>query len=72
MDELAQARAEQEPLAAMDLAALRELESLRLARTDLERQLRATTHEGRREHIRQALKQVEHQIGRRESAIGQR
>jgi hypothetical protein len=72
MEEVAQARVRQEQPAAIDPTALRELESLRLARTDLERQLRATTHEGRREHIRQALKQVEHQIGRRESAIGQR
>jgi hypothetical protein len=34
------------------------LESLRLARTELERQLNATTHEGRRAQLTDALQEV--------------
>ena len=37
---------------------VRALESLRLARTELERQLEATTHERRRAQIQQALEEV--------------
>lgn len=38
---------------------IRELESLRLAKVDLERQLSATTHEVRRLHLRNALAEIE-------------
>jgi hypothetical protein len=34
------------------------LESLRLARTELERQLEATTHERRRAQLQQAIEEV--------------
>jgi hypothetical protein len=40
----------------------RAIESLRLAKMELERQLAATTHEGRCGQIRQALKEVERRM----------
>jgi hypothetical protein len=41
---------------------VRALESLRLARTELERQLEATTHHGRREQLTQAIQEVDRRI----------
>ena len=41
---------------------VRELESLRLARTELERQLTATTHERRRAQIAQATIEIERRM----------
>ena len=38
------------------------LESLRLARTELERQLAATTHERRRAQIKQAIEEVDRRM----------
>jgi len=38
------------------------LESLRLARTELERQLQATTHERRRAQIRQAIEEIDRRV----------
>jgi hypothetical protein len=38
---------------------VRQVESLRLAKIELERQLEATTHETRRTHIGQAIKEIE-------------
>ena len=58
MDELARARAEKAAADVRDPEAVRELESLRLARTELERQLEATTHERRRAQLSQALEEV--------------
>ncbi len=58
MDELARARAEKAAADVRDPEAVRELESLRLARTELERQLEATTHERRRAQLSQALEEI--------------
>ena len=58
MDELARARAEKAAADVRDPEAVRELESLRLARTELERQLEATTHERRRAQLTQALEEI--------------
>jgi hypothetical protein len=44
---------------------VRALESLRLARTELERQLEATTHDGRRAQIAEAIEE----IGRRMAQV---
>ena len=41
---------------------IRALESLRLARTELDRQLSATTHERRRAQLADAIKEVERRI----------
>jgi hypothetical protein len=61
IDEVARERAEKRNKDMADPDALRALESLRLARTELERQLEATTHERRRTHIAQALEEIDRQ-----------
>jgi len=40
----------------------RQIESLRLARTELQRQLEVTTHETRRNQIQQALAEIDKRI----------
>ena len=59
MDELARERAEKRAEVVRDPEAVRELESLRLARTELQRQLESTTHERRREQLTQAIADVD-------------
>ena len=58
MEELARERAERSAPEVKDPEAVRELESLRLARTELERQLEGTTHERRRAQLTQALAEI--------------
>ena len=67
MDEIAEARAGRQAPPGPDPAASRALESLRLARADLQRQYAATAHERRRHHITEALAEIDRQI---KSAIG--
>ncbi len=68
MDQLAEEkRASAQPRAARDPEVVRALESLRLARTELERQLAATTHQARRAQLAQAIAEVD----RRMSSIGE-
>ena len=55
MEELARARAERGAPEVKDPEAVRELESLRLARTEIERQLESTTHDRRRAQLTQAI-----------------
>jgi hypothetical protein len=55
MEELARERADRAAGEVKDPEAVRELESLRLARTELERQLETTTHERRRAQLTQAI-----------------
>jgi hypothetical protein len=59
MEELARARAERGAAEVKDPEAVRELESLRLARTELERQLESTTHDRRRAQLVQAIADVD-------------
>jgi len=59
MDELARERAEKRAEVVRDPEAVRELESLRLARTELQRQFEATTHDGRRTQLKHALADLE-------------
>ena len=40
----------------------RQIESLRLARTEMERQLEATQHDARRQQLRQALSEIEKRL----------
>ena len=54
-----------------DPVQLRAVESLRLARTDLERQLSGTSHERRRQHIAQAIAEVDRQIAEGDRAIAE-
>jgi hypothetical protein len=62
MDELARAREEKRSAVVIDPEATRELESLRLARTELERQLEATTHDRRRAQLVQALGELDRRL----------
>jgi len=59
MDEAARARAEKAAADVRDPEAVRELESLRLARTELLRQREATTHERRRAQLTQAIAEID-------------
>jgi hypothetical protein len=62
MEELEQERARARGVVVRDVAQVQALESLRLARTELERQLRATTHENRRRQIAQALEEIDRRM----------
>ena len=55
LEQLEQARAERRAGPPPDPEAFRALESLRLARADLERQLRTTPHDARRAMLTQAI-----------------
>ena len=59
MEELARERAEKRAGAVHDPDAVRELESLRLARTELQRQLDSTTHDRRRAQLTSALAELD-------------
>ena len=62
MEELARARAERGAAEVKDPEAVREMESLRLARTEFERQLESTTHDRRRTQLTQAIGDVDKKI----------
>jgi len=59
MEELERERAGTRGRKEGDPEQVRALESLRLARTELERQLEATTHERRRAQISQAIEEID-------------
>ena len=59
MDESARERAEKQAVEVRDPDAVRELESLRLARIELERQLEATTHDRRVAQLKQAIAELD-------------
>ena len=62
MEELERERAQIRRRDVRDPEQVRALESLRLARTELERQLAATTHAGRRAQIQQALDELDRRM----------
>jgi hypothetical protein len=62
MEELERERAQTRRRDVRDPEQVRALESLRLARTELERQLTATTHERRRAQIQQALEELDRRM----------
>jgi hypothetical protein len=62
MEDLERERAQKHNKTVRDPERLRALESLRLARTELERQLTATTHERRRAQLADAIKEVERRM----------
>jgi hypothetical protein len=62
MEELERERAKAHMRDVRDPEAVRMLESLRLARTELERQLATTTHERRKDSIAQAMKELDRRI----------
>jgi hypothetical protein len=59
MEELERERRQGRTKPVRDPEKIRALESLRLARTELERQLDVTTHERRRVQIQQALEELD-------------
>ncbi len=61
-EEVERERREREQAQPVDPEAVRALESLRLARTELRRQLEATTDDRRRSSIEQALEEVDRRI----------
>ena len=65
MEEIARERQKMRTIDVRNPEQVRALESLRLARTELERQLEATTHERRRAQIAEALEE----IGRRMAQV---
>ena len=62
MEELERERAKAQLREVRDPERMRTLESLRLARTELERQLASTTHERRRDSIGQAMAELDRRI----------
>jgi len=62
MEELERDRARSRAGAVRNPEIRRELESLRLARTELERQLAATSHEARRAQIGKAIEEIDRRV----------
>ena len=62
MEELERERAKAHLRDVRDPERMRALESLRLARTELENQLESTTHERRRDSIGQAMAELDRRI----------
>jgi hypothetical protein len=62
MEELERERGRKSTRAVRDPELVRALESLRLARTELERQLEATAHERRRAQIQQAMEEIDRRM----------
>ena len=62
MDELARVRAERQAAEVRDPDAVRELESMRLARIELERQLENTTHDRRTAQLKQAIGEIDKRL----------
>jgi hypothetical protein len=62
MEELERERQQAKVKQVRDPEKVRALESLRLARTELERQLGATTNERRRDHITQAIAEIDRRM----------
>ena len=62
MEELERERAKAQLREVRDPERVRTLESLRLARTELARQLESTTHERRRDSIGQAMAELDRRI----------
>jgi hypothetical protein len=69
MEELERDRARGKAKAVRDPEKVQALESLRLARTELERQLEATTHERRRAQIKQAIEELDRRMAAAEALI---
>jgi hypothetical protein len=70
MEELERERAKAQIRDVRDPERMRVLESLRLARTELERQMGATAHERRRDQIGQAMAEIDRRMAETTSLIG--
>ncbi len=62
MEELERDRRQSKKKDTRDPEKVRAVESLRLAKTELERQLQATQHEGRRTQLKAAIEEVERRM----------
>ena len=62
MEELERERKAQHGKAVQDPEKIRARESLRLARTELERQLQATTHDRRRKQLQDAIDEIDRRV----------
>lgn len=62
LDEIAEEKRARLRKAVADPAKAREIASLKLARTDFERQMATTEHDARRRQLKAALEQVDKQI----------
>ena len=71
MEEMERARVQRLPKTVRDPGRMQALESLRLARTELQRQLSATTHELRRVQIVQAMEEIDRRVAETSAAITQ-
>jgi hypothetical protein len=71
MEELERDRAKSLKKDTRDPEKVRMFESLRLAKTELERQFEATQHEGRRAQLRQAIVEVERRMADASAALNQ-
>lgn len=69
MDELARERAERNSATVRDPEAVRELESLRLGRTELQRQLENTMHDRRRAQLEHAIADIDKKMAEKQAAI---
>ena len=70
LEELERERAQKQSKAVRDPEKLRALESLRLARKELEGQLTTTTHDRRRTQIGQALEEIDRRMAQTRASIG--
>ncbi|MGE0394029.1 MAG: hypothetical protein AB7I25_14760 [Vicinamibacterales bacterium] len=62
LDEIAEEKRARARKVVVDPARAREVASLKLARTDFERQMATTEHDARRRQLKAALEQVDKQI----------
>jgi hypothetical protein len=69
-EEMEQAREQKHLKTVRDPERLHAVESLRLARRELERQLAATAHEGRRAQIGQAIEEVNRRMAETSALMG--
>jgi hypothetical protein len=69
MEELERDRARAKKKDARDPEKVRAFESLRLAKTQLERQLEATQHERRRAQLKQAIEEVDRRLADAQAAL---
>ena len=69
MEELERERKQQNSKTVKNPEQLHALESLRLARTELERQLEATTNDRRRTQIMQAIEEIDRRMAETKSKV---
>lgn len=69
MEELERERKQQGARTVKNPEQVHALESLRLARTELERQLEATTHDRRRTQIMQAIEEIDRRMAETKSKV---